>query len=282
MENHVQISNPVKSTCYYHSSKEGKYVCKECNKKLCKSCIIFVEGEPFCQLCWDGYVEQVRANEQHPPENPNQDIPWINWKRIGLIRAFLDTFRQVTFHPQDFFEKLPVKTGFSTPFLFAFICGMLFWYPMVVTYIKFLIPSMLEQSLQLEQSHSLPASAEANTARLDELNKSLKGLSHLDLLAIPIDTLFRYIVFASLMQHFLIYLFHGKQGFVATFQIRCFAMVAQFLQIIPFFGFILAEGMSIALCARGFQIVQRVSLSQAILVSIVPPIFSLLMLTVAM
>ncbi|MDX9754894.1 MAG: YIP1 family protein [bacterium] len=280
MEPNSTHSQPERTSCHFHSSKVAEFVCKECNKKFCKSCIIHVEGEPFCQVCWDGYVEQVRTHTPDQETPSDSDIPWFNWKKIGFLRAYLQTFSQITFHPQAFFEKLPVQNGFAPPFLFAFTCGMLFWYPMVVTYIKFLIPSLLDPAL-LEQMDPMPADLDLRMQRLSVFSQALNDLSHLDLLAIPIDSLFRYIVFASLMQHLLVFFFQGRQGYIATFQIRCFAMVAQFLQIIPFFGFFLAEGMSIALCARGFHIVQRISMPQALLVAMVPPIFSLLMLTVA-
>jgi hypothetical protein len=256
--------------CHYHSSKEAHYTCKSCQRTICTPCTILVEGEPYCQLCWDSYVAQVRVSTGNEAENLT--IPWPQWKEIGVINAFVDTLGQIAFHPRRFFERLPTKSGFTVPFVFAFICLLLFWYPMNLAYVK-LFPSLL-------QNMTFAEDAQQNALILEEITAKLAGLN-------KVAYLFRYIffsvIFASLVQHGMIFLFNGQKGYAATFQIRCYAMAAHFLQIIPIVGIFLAEFLAILLCTRGFQVVQQLSFTRAVLVAILPLLLTfMLTLTIPM
>ena len=268
--------------CYYHSSKPADYNCKCCQKEFCTSCVILVEGEPYCQMCWDGYVEQVRTPQGISSTTEESNIPWSKWRENGLFSSFWDTFSQISFQPRRFFENMPsAGTNFSLPFWFAVICMVLFWIPMYFTYIEVLYPAVVH-TLSSHQSEIMQSETlKSSSLNLEQLNARLKEMNHFDLLALPLDRLFSYIILASIVQHWLVFMFNGQKGFIATFQIRCYAMAAQVLAIIPFFGIILAEVMTILLCVRGFQVVQQLTLPHAILVSAIPVLLLVLTLTFA-
>ena len=250
--------------CYYHSSKSAEYTCKDCHKDFCTACIILVEGEPYCQMCWDGYVEQVRiplVTKNLLEEESN--IPWSKWRENGLFSSFWDTFNQISFQPKRFFENIPTSsTNFSLPFWFAVICVVLFWIPMYFISIEYLYPAVIQTLSSMQADQKLAGNLQSLPMNLDQMNTQIKDISRFDLLALPLDRLFSYIILASIVQHWLVFMFNGQKGFIATFQIRCYAMAAQVLSVIPFFGIILAEVVTILLCVRGFQVV-RLPVAQA-------------------
>src|SRR5690606_28990348 len=98
---------------------------------------------------------------------------------------------------------------------------------------------------------------------------------------LPLNYLFMEIIVIAWLQQFLVSLFKGKAGFPATFQIRCYAMAVQVLNLIPFIGLILAQVGSIIVCMRGFHIVQQITMRQAFIVAVAPVIFSFMVVLVA-
>ena len=110
-----------------------------------------------------------------------------------------------------------------------------------------------------------------------DLRRRLLSLSNLEILTMPISYLVYYIIVASLFQQMLITLFHGREGYIATFQIRCYAMIAQCFWLIPIVGIFLAEIGSLVVCARGFQRVQKLSPARSLFVAAVPVMISFLL-----
>lgn len=261
-------------SCYFHSSKEAKYTCIDCNKKICSSCVILVEGMPYCQLCWDHYVAPLRHHREI--EEANLQVPWQRWQEIGLIKAFWLTFRQISFQPNQFFSKVPLKSDFTTPLFFALICTMLFWFPPNLIYIQYLLPLWLEISndLALQANDTLVN----NEQSLNKLNESLTGYQ---MFMLPLNYLFVEIILIAWLQQSLVSLFRGKAGFPATFQIRCYAMAVQVLNFIPLFGLFLAQIGSILICMRGFYIVQQITKRQAFIVAVAPVLFSFMLVMFA-
>jgi len=261
-------------TCTYHSRNEAEYVCNHCRKRICGSCTILVEGEPFCQICWDGIACQTAAARR---ENPGlaSGIPWQNRHELGLFRAFWDTAKMVSFQPGRFFSNLSTAGDFGAPILFAVICILLFWFPLNVFYIKFIFPALLNTMIS-----SAPATADGETVRAvipfsQELQHRFASLTRMDLLRMPLDYLVSYILIASLFQQALVTLFRGRQGYSATLQIRCYALTVQCLLLIPFLGIFLAELFSLILCAKGFRVAQQLPLPHALLVAAIPAMISL-------
>ncbi len=255
--------------CYYHSSKEAVYTCHDCSKRICDSCVIVVEGMPYCQICWDGYVAPIRQQAEFHEANLN--VPWQRWQEIGILNAFWQTCKQLALQPNVFFEKIHSKSDLTTPLLFALICTLLFWFPSNLINMQ-LIPLVEQWNMQLlenaEDSTSAPLEGTAMAGNRQAFNA-------FQIFLLPLNYLFIQIIIMAWMQQALVTLFKGKAGFPATFQIRCYTMVTSIFSLcIPLLGFLITEAATIVLSIRGFQIVQRLPLKQAFFISITPALVS--------
>jgi len=61
-----------------------------------------------------------------PPDGPpqDQDAPWERRGELGLVRAFVETWKQASLEPSRFFARLK-PTGIGEAFLFGWICSTL-------------------------------------------------------------------------------------------------------------------------------------------------------------
>ncbi len=264
-------------SCYYHSRHEALHTCRHCGKKICGACAIHVEGEPFCQVCWEGYTLRVRMIHDLRVES-GTGIPWRRWRELGPVKAFIETAGQVFFKPALFFSHLPAGREMGPPLVFAVTCILLFWFPMNIVHLKYIFPPLLDNL----EAHSGPSLEAGDAGRVpaampQDLRRRLLSLSNLEILTMPISYLVYYIIVASLFQQMLITLFHGREGYIATFQIRCYAMIAQCFWLIPIVGIFLAEIGSLVVCARGFQRVQKLSPARSLFVAAVPVMISFLL-----
>lgn len=270
--------------CYYHSRKEADYCCNQCRRDICAACAIVVEGEPFCQICWDGCIAHLR-NLQQIKDEYKREIPWQRWRELGPVKAFMETAGQVVFQPRFFFSHLPSGQELAAPLLFAVICILLFWFPMNVIYIKFIFPSVLhslsmeEPALTGAESAPLPGNDASNPPDIQQaMRQRIGSITGMEILTMPVNFILFNIFIASLLQQVLVSFFQGRQGFAATFQIRCYSMIAQSFLLIPFLGILLAEIGSLFVCMRGFQIVQKLTFTQALCVALVPIMITFLAL----
>ena len=270
--------------CYFHSQKEAGQTCRLCHKAICKACTIPVEGEPFCQICWEQFT--IPSASSLSEDRKEGSIPWQQWRELGVTKAFWNTAGQVVFQPGLFFSKLSNRPdpgprailNLAAPLLFAAICVILFWFPMNVFYIKYIFPPILE-SFSQEIAEQPAAESHRSTLELSQtLSEKLNTISFYEIMYMPVNFLISYIILSSLLQQALIFLFHGRAGYEATFQIRCYAMVVQCLWLIPFLGIFLAEIGSLLLCTRGFQVAQNLPLPKALFVAAVPAMMSFLFL----
>ena len=39
--------------CVVHGNKAAAHQCVECGRYYCSTCLTEVEGEPFCEICWE-------------------------------------------------------------------------------------------------------------------------------------------------------------------------------------------------------------------------------------
>lgn len=255
--------------CVVHGTKPASHQCVECGRDYCVSCLTFVEGEPFCEICWEHNLA-VLAPEPDPNVTYVQCVPWENRQHIGVWKAFWETAFETTIQPRTFFSKIHSPAGIGAALMFALVCVMFLWYPMNVIYVKLLVPPMLNSIIQ--QTADNPSSI----AMAEEMRGRIESISSLDLLAMPILFIINYLVFSSLIQQLMIQLMKGKQGYSATLQIRCYAMISQIFLLIPFLGFFLAEISTLLICAQGFQSAQGLSRARALLVALVPAMISLI------
>ena len=236
--------------CYFHSSQEAQFTCRHCQKWICRNCSILVEGEPYCQICWDFFVSRL---EPSPSESRIEtgDIPWQHRDRLGVIQAYIETVKMVALQPARFFTNMPSQSDWLPPILFALICILLFWFPMKVFYLKYVLPPIVQNMFDAEQAGG---DSDASTTLVDpERQKRYEKFTRFtfnQVLYLPLDYLLFNVIVASMLQQLLVNLFQGRKGYSATLQIRCYAMALQCLYLIPFLGILLAEFFSLLLCTR--------------------------------
>ncbi|MDP8243332.1 MAG: YIP1 family protein [Candidatus Hinthialibacter antarcticus] len=255
----------TEKNCVVHGNKASVYECVECGRDYCSACLTMVEGEPFCEICWERNLATL-APKPDPNVTYTPSVPWQNWRRLGVWNAFWETAIQ----PRVFFSKIHAQVGIGAALFFALVCVLFLWYPMNVIYVKLLIPPMLNTITQ--QAAENPSSV----AMAEEMRGRIESITSLDLLAMPLLFIINYLVFSSLIQQMMIRMMQGKQGYSATLQIRCYAMISQIFLLIPFLGFFLAELSTLVICTQGFQSAQGLSRARALLVALVPAMISLI------
>jgi hypothetical protein len=112
---------------------------------------------------------------------------------------------------------------------------------MNVIYIKWVFPTMLynfpAQETALDENDG-----QSSSGLPQGLRDRIGSLSGMEILTMPFNFLAFNIFIASLLQQVLISFFSGTGlGYIATFQIRCYAMVRPMPFLIPFSAIVLAE-----------------------------------------
>lgn len=276
--------NQVPLHCRYHSSQPAAHHCEHCGKPICLNCVINVEGEPFCQVCWEGFTSKLKSADDERREEPS-GIPWQRRGELGMPQAFIQTVRMVGLETEKFFSRLPARSPFAPPIAFALFCILLFWFPMQIFYTKVLGPPLVESLFEAERDAAGPAiSAPAGEtpAQMDpETERRYRAFTEFNLnqmLTMPFNYLIFNVIIASMLQQALVSLFNGRKGYSATLQIRCYTMAVQCLYLIPVIGIILTEFFTLLICARGFQVVQELKFHQAFVVASAPIFFYLAIL----
>ena len=249
--------------CRIHPNKEAPYQCRQCGQWHCVSCTRLVEGEPYCEICWDHYIIHEPAGGKQKSDG-REFVPWHYWRQLGFLRAFWLTARDLAMRPRPFFGRIHEQTQLGGAIVFALICILLIWYPIRVMYLTLVIPTFLAQIEPMQES------TPALTEFFQESQARLANIGAADLLFMPVVFVFYYLIVSSVLPQGLVRLFRGKRDYSATFQIRCYAMVTHVLALVPLLGFLLAEVASLLVCALGFRVVQQIRLPEALLVASVP------------
>lgn len=259
--------------CQKCSKDTDLFTCNECGKEVCSHCSIVVEGEHFCVPCWFSYVDTIHPiMEPKPPVG--ESVPWQRWQETGITSAFAATIRMLSVQPERLFSLISSKSNFTTPVMFALLCILLFWFPMRVFYYKIAVPYMMDWMESVEEASQGEPSAFTIPQETKDQYEEFSNLPSYLIFMLPIDYLIFYVLLSSGMQQLLVMLFHGKDGYLATLQVRCYTMGALILHLIPFFGIVLSEIVVLVLCTRGFQVVQNLPRWRAFLVASVPVLLS--------
>lgn len=84
------------------------------NAARCGHCGQFVEG-PHVPPPAEGGPEEADTYEVG-----DEYSPWEDRENLGLSAAFFETFKQVLFEPQEFFDRMPKSGDYVNPFIFGF------------------------------------------------------------------------------------------------------------------------------------------------------------------
>jgi hypothetical protein len=163
------------------------------------------------------------------PAGADDGPAWERRGRIGVVSALVETSAEVLLRPSRFFAKLPAGTGLGSPLLFALIVGFVGFGAATLynTIFNALVGSSFER---LSQSPGL----EKLAPFLQQPNLLLQFLVGLAaLVAGPF-------VSSGLFHLFLLLYGAGRRGFLATFEVVCYAQAVNLLGIVPFCGGLVA------------------------------------------
>lgn len=261
--------------CAVHRQQPAVACCVECGRPHCAGCVTRVEGEPFCEICWERILSASPRPEPAPATNI-PELPWLQWRERGVWNAFWETAFQSVIQPGRFFSKIQSPAGLNPALIFAAVCILFIWFPLNLFYIKVLIPPMLAHLS--EQVKDDPASMEQIAQWQGHFDSVTLG----DVVLMPLMFVMNYVLLSSLVQQLFVQMLNGRQGYFATLQIRCYALIAQLCLLIPFLGIFLAEVTTLVICSRGFQTAQGLSRPRAFLVATVPIMISLIVNRISM
>ena len=260
--------------CQKCSKDSDLFSCSDCKREVCSHCSIIVEGEHFCVPCWFSYVDTIQPIDEQKLV-VNTGVPWQRWNETGITKAFYTTIRMLSIQPERLFSLISPKSNFTTPVMFALLCILLFWFPMMVFYYKVAMPTMLDWMETVEAEENGTQTAFVVPQETKDQYQEFAELPYYIILYMPFNYLMFYVLITSVMQQLLVMLFQGRRGYLETLQVRCYSMGAMFLHLIPFIGIVLSEVVVLVLCTRGFQVVQNLPRWRAFLVASVPLLLSL-------
>ncbi len=178
------------------------------------------EGHAFCQHC-GMKLEQTGIPPSPGPAGGREAPPWEDREREGFFGGLFKTVRQVLFHPAQFFRKMSVTGGLSSPILFALITGM------IGLMFSYTWQTLLEGSIQ----GYLPLEMRASRYQMFE-GPNIAVLTLLSPFAL---ILLLYLV-AGLLHLLLLMVKGARAGFEATFRVVSYCFSPFLFQAIPICG----------------------------------------------
>lgn len=235
----------IRPVCGYHPDAEAVGICSRCGTFICDECRLdradpaTGETNHYCRDCY-GRVEEA-----------SYYCAWED-KSIFFYKRFWLTWREIIFHPLEFFDKLPRVPDKTSSLTFSYLS---FAHALFFSVIFF-------SGNPLHPFSSLPILMTGTVG--------LIGLTTLWLVAVPI------ILFSSAASiHLGIRLQFKKREFNQTFRIIGYASATQVLGAIPimnaFIISILAGILNMVIVFSGLKRLQKLSTGQVLLAVILVP-----------
>ncbi len=102
---------PPGAQCSMHQAKPAQAICTRCGDFICEACNFGTEGRDYCPSCIPIIYRQWQQNRR--------GLPWDMRKQIGFFRGIAQTIRLLLSHPTEFFGKMRMTGGYSSPIWFA-------------------------------------------------------------------------------------------------------------------------------------------------------------------
>lgn len=186
-------------------------------------------------------------------------IPWQARKEIGLVKALLETIKEVLSGPRKFFDTLDPGDSAGEPLLFCVICSTL------AGAVALIVKVVTEAALNIKSSDALP----------------------LYMYAVVIIIMPLLIVLAlyssAFFMHLGVLLFKGKGGFKGTLDVLAYNSATSIFNIVPFIGGAISMVWSLVVGIIGFKRIHNLSTPRAIFAYCLVPLIavSILVLLVA-
>ena len=221
--------------------------CPRCGKSITE----VGEGNT-CPHC-GASLSSVEAGESAQPEELH--TPWDYRENLGRFNALVETWKQVMFHPIQFFSKMGREGGLGGPLLYGFIMGeigllfSLMWKGMSV-----FVPPFVDQN------------------GFGDVVGEAAGLTFL-FFASPAIVLVMLFMFSAVL-HVCLFIVGGAQrSFETTFRVVCYASSTDLLEIIPCCGWFVGLVWNLILTVIGIRETHEISTERAALAVFLPTIF---------
>lgn len=199
-----------------------------------------------------------------PPIGPDVSaapgLPWENRAQLGLGPAFVETVKLIATQPAQAFAMMREKGDLFEALLFGLIPG---WVGAVFASLWSLaFPPFWMTMMPGSFRDQLGAAAAASVASVV-----------MQIVLAPV--LITIVLFVGAgIQHLCLMivgaLSGSRAGFEGTFRTVCYAGVADFAQLVPFVGWLIAMVWKIVLLVIGFAAVHRTSRGKALLAILIP------------
>lgn len=242
--------------------------CKNCQREIPEN----VQGQ-FCPYCgaalstealFEYDAAQPAASpeppsplsfSQFPPSTPAPEyyVHWEDRDRLGFIRAFGQTWSEVTFRPTDFFRKASPLGHFGSALLFAFIIGM--------------VSSLISLFWQYQFWGSL-----GELKQFEEMFGVEIGRDFLRLLALfsPFIVIVSLFISSFIYHVSLLLVGGGKNGWEATFRAICYSYGPRLFDCIPWCGGLIAMLWQFVVMVIGWRELHNTSMSRAVFAALLP------------
>lgn len=243
--------------------------CKNCQQTIPEN----VQGK-FCPYCGAALSEPSAIDFQpdastapadsspafsFAPANdpaPEYYVHWEDRARLGFLRAFSQTWSEVTFRPTEFFQKASPLGHFGSALLFAFLMGM--------------VSSLISLFWQYQFWGSFSEMEQFKELFGFDLGRDFLKLAALFSPFVIIISIF----FASFIFHVSLLLTgSGRSGWEATFRAICYSYGPRLFDCIPWCGGLIAGVWQFVVMLIGWREMHNSSTARVVLAAFLPFLF---------
>ncbi len=201
-----------------------------------------------------GGPEEAPGREGEPLEEHHQGEapPWEQRGELGLLKAILQTAKEVLFSPKRLFKGIRAKGGLSEPLAFGLLFGSLGMMLSVFWDVIMAAAGLGGQAGGMGPRFGLPL------------------LLPVMLLVIPAFVLVSLFCLSGLIHLFLRLVGAGGGGFQATFRVMSYGQATQILAAIPLAGGLLSSVWFLIVQVVGFREIHHTSYPRVIMALLLP------------
>ena len=230
--------------CIYHPENKATGICNQCNKPLCDDCRIDQQDPntnkiiTLCQECAKFFLKEYYY------------CAWED-KSIFFYQRFWMTWKEIVFHPTEFYNRLPRVADKTSALTFAYLSSAHFFFLLALVVSSGKIPSLPYFMMG---------------------TLGLIWVTMMWLILVPMT-----LYFSAVIHHLGILLQFKRRDFNQTFRVIGYANAMQVLEGVPIINLI-AGIWYVIIVVIGLKRVQKLSKWQAVLSIILIPTLMILLL----
>jgi hypothetical protein len=214
----------------------GFMFCPHCGKEI-------TDDQAFCQHCGVGLRKS--GSESAPVESGRIKTPWENREESGFFNGLLLTLSRVLFTPSNFFRKMPVTGGLSSPLQYALIVGivgMMFFY-----FWQILLKGAMQHFIHSDMIKAAGSQMFQGT--------SMAVLAFLT----PFFIIIGIFITSGLLHVFLMMFKGSRAGYEATFRVVAYCYSTNIIFIVPICGSFIACVWALVITIIGLREAHEIS-----------------------